>query len=90
MKQNFVLEDARFKQNIHFWLDQIVNALKLSNFTQKLINGKWWQQKQTNTQNNINRTFLILIGLFQKQAIEMNSENWLEVKKPKLNINTKI
>ena len=40
------------------------------NFTLLLqfINGEWWQQKQTNLQNNINRMFLILIGLFQKQT----------------------
>ena len=33
--------------------DQIIN------FTLKYINSEWWQQKQTNIQNNINRVFLI-------------------------------
>ena len=49
------------------------------NFTLKIINGEWWQQKQTSLQNNINTTFLILIGLFQEQTNKLNSENWLEV-----------
>ena len=43
------------------------------NFTLKFINGEWLQQKQTNIQNNITRTFPILIGLFQKT----NKENEL-------------
>ena len=55
------------------------------NSTPKFINDEWWQQKQTNLQNDINRTFHILIGPFQKQANELNPENWLEVQKPKLN-----
>ena len=45
------------------------------NFTLKFINGEWWQQKQINLQNNINRTFLIMIGLSQKQTNKLNSEN---------------
>ena len=48
-------------------------------FTLKFINGEWWQQKQTNQQNNINQTFVILTGLFQKQTDKLNFENWLEV-----------
>ena len=48
-------------------------------FILKFINGEWWQQKQTNLQNNINQTFLILIELFQKQTDKLNFENWLEV-----------
>ena len=34
--------------------------------------------EEENLQNNINLTFLILIGLFQKQTNKLNSENWLE------------
>ena len=49
------------------------------NFTLKFIDGEWWQQKEVNLQNNINKTFLILIKLFQKQTNKLNSENWLEV-----------
>ena len=49
------------------------------NFTLKFMNGEWWKQKQTNLQNDINRTFLILIGLLKEQTNKLNSENWLEV-----------
>ena len=45
------------------------------NFTLKFINGERWQQKKTNLQNNIKRTSLILIGLFQKQTNKLKSEN---------------
>ena len=48
------------------------------NFKLKFINAEWWQQKQTNLQNNINRTFLILTGLFQKQWNKLKSENLLK------------
>ena len=51
-------------------------------FYTKVYYNEWWQQKpgkQTNLQNNINRTFLILIELFQNQTNKLNSENWLEV-----------
>ena len=41
-------------------------------------------------QNNINLTFLILIRLFQKQTNKSNSENLLEVLKPKLNTNKEV
>ena len=47
-------------------------------FTLRFINDEWWQQKQTNLQNNIDRTFIILIGLFQKQTNKLNPKNWLE------------
>ena len=49
------------------------------NFTLKIINGEWWQQNEANLQNNINKTFIILTKLFQKQTNKLNSENWLEV-----------
>ena len=42
-------------------------------FTLKFVNGEWWQHKQTNLQSNINRTFVILSGLFQKQTNKLNS-----------------
>ena len=45
------------------------------NFTLQLTNNEWEKQKQTNLQNNINKTFLILIGLFQKQTNKLNSKN---------------
>ena len=45
------------------------------NFTLKCINDEWCQQKETNRQNNISRTFLILTGLFQKHTNKLNSEN---------------
>ena len=48
-------------------------------FMLKCNNSEWWQQKQTDLPNNVNRTFVLLIGLFQKQANKPNSENWLEV-----------
>ena len=38
------------------------------NFTAKFNDGEWWQQKQTNLQNNIYRAFPILIELLQKQT----------------------
>ena len=61
---------------------------KSENFILKFVNGEWWQQKWTYWQSNINRTSLILIGLFQKQTNKPNSENWLEMQKSKLNTNT--
>ena len=60
------------------------------NFTLKFINGKSWKQKEGNLQNKINIAFLILFKLFQKQTNKLNSENWLEVRKPKLNTNTEV
>ena len=45
------------------------------NFTLQFTNNEWEKQKQTNLQNNINKTFLILIGLFQKQTNKLNSKN---------------
>ena len=60
------------------------------NFTLKFINGKSWQQKEGNLQNKINIAFLILFKLFQKQTNKLNSENWLEVRKPKLNTDTDV
>ena len=47
------------------------------NFTLKFINCEWWQRKQTNLQNNRNRTFLIFTGIFQGQT-NWTLENWLE------------
>ena len=44
----------------------MVNALRLQKFELKFVNGKGWQQMETNPQNNLIRTFLILMGLFQK------------------------
>ena len=44
----------------------MVNALRLKKFELKFVNGKGWQQMETNPQNNLIRTFLILMGLFQK------------------------
>ena len=58
------------------------------NFALQFTNNEWEKQKQTNLQININKTFLILTGLFQKQTNKLNSKNWLEVEKPKLNTNT--
>ena len=46
--------------------------------------------KEANLQNNINKTFIILIKLFQKQANKLNSRNWLEMQKPKLNTNIEV
>ena len=37
--------------------------------------NEWIKQKEINLQNNINITFLILIGIFQKQTNLLNSEN---------------
>ena len=45
------------------------------NFTLKFVNDERWQQKEANLQNNINKTFLILVKLFQKQTNKLNSEN---------------
>ena len=41
------------------------------NFTIKFINGEWWQQKQTNLQNNINEHFLSWLGYSKNKQI-----NW--------------
>ena len=48
--------------------DQIVN------FTLKYIDSEWWQQKQTNIQNNINRVFLISGFWALAKTNKLNSE----------------
>ena len=48
--------------------DQIVN------FTLKYINSEWWQQKQTNIQNNRNRVFLISGFWALAKTNKLNSE----------------
>ena len=48
--------------------DQIIN------FTLKYINSEWWQQKQTNIQNNINRVFLISGFWALAKTNKLNSE----------------
>ena len=44
----------------------------VQNFTIKFINDEWWQQRQTNLQNNINEYFLSWLGSSKNKQIIWN------------------